>query len=243
MSPADDAGDDARLAALERTVAALQVAVDEAHAAEARGRTFLADAARQLHTPVSNIHADVRGLLRGPPSEERERLFASVVREGARGARLVNSLLQLARLDEGERLEPAPCDLAQVCADEADRVRDRAPHLEVLVELGQRSGDLPWLDERAVREILAQLLDNARRHAVSRIAVTVAGSEGRVEVRVSDDGAGIPADMVEPAFERFASLDGLGGAGLGLPIASELSRLHGGDLGYADGAFVLRLPG
>ncbi len=113
----------------------------------------------------------------------------------------------------------------------------------MLGELGQRSGDLPWLDERAVREILAQLLDNARRHAFSRIVLSAAQAGGVVELRVGDDGVGLPAGLVERAFERFASLDGLGGAGLGLPIARDLARLHGGDLGYDDGVFVLRLPG
>lgn len=243
MSPADDAEDEARLAALERTVTSLRAALDEAQASAARGRQFLADAASQLRGPVGDLHTGVGSLLRGPGAGERERLLANVVRDGTRGARLVTSLLRLASIDEGERLEPAPCDLALVCADEADRVLDRAPHLDVLVEVGQRSGDLLWLDERAVREMLSQLLDNARRHAASRIVLSAAGAGGTVEVRVGDDGVGLPAGLVERAFERFASLDGLEGAGLGLPIARDLARLHGGDLGYADGVFVLRLPG
>ena len=65
-----------------------------------------------------------------------------------------------------------------------------------------------------------------------------------MEIRVADDGPGLPKGQEEHAFERFVSLDGKGGCGLGLAIARDLSRAHGGDLVYdrSVGAFVLRLP-
>lgn len=228
-------------AALEGTVAALQTALEEATAAEALSKQFLADAARQLRPPVGSIHDGVRVLLHGPPDDHRDQLLADLVRNGARGARLVNSLLRLARLDAGERLAPAPCNLASVCSGSTDHVRRRAPHLDVIVVAQPPPPTAPQVDEQTLRDILAELLDNARRHAAERITVTAAASSEVVEVSVQDDGPGIPAGQWERAFERFTSLDGMGGAGLGLCIARELARRHGGDLTYAQGMFVLRL--
>ena len=92
-----------------------------------------------------------------------------------------------------------------------------------------------------VSEVLANVLDNARRHASRRIDLVVAAADHTVEIRVVDDGPGLPDPLVERAFERFVSLDGKGGSGLGLPIARGLARAHGGDLTY-EGGFVLRLP-
>lgn len=238
----DADGDRALQATLENTVSALQAALEEATAAEAGGKQFLADAARHLHAPVTGIHAGVEALLHGSVGEERERQLAGLVREAARGARLVTSLLRLARLDAGEQLAPAPCDLVGVCTAQTDRVRLRSPHLDVHVLAQPPLPAAPHLDGQAVREILAELLDNARRHATSRITVSIAAPDDRVEVRVDDDGPGLPTGTAERAFARFTSFDGLEGAGLGLSIARELARLHGGDLHYEDGAFVLRLP-
>ncbi len=93
-----------------------------------------------------------------------------------------------------------------------------------------------------MREIISNLLDNARRHAATRIEVALVQTGESVKVRISDDGPGIPEGMREKAFERFVSLDGKGGSGLGLPIARSLARAHHGDLTYQDGAFVLSLP-
>jgi signal transduction histidine kinase len=72
--------------------------------------------------------------------------------------------------------------------------------------------------------------------------VDVAFEGGMAVVRVKDDGPGVPREDTERIFDRFASLDGKGGSGLGLPIARGVARIHGGGLVYAQGAFVLRVP-
>jgi two-component system, OmpR family, sensor kinase len=64
-----------------------------------------------------------------------------------------------------------------------------------------------------------------------------------VEIAVIDDGSGLPSGSVAPAFERFVSLDGHGGSGLGLPIARGIAEAHEGTLSYEDGAFVISLRG
>lgn len=225
---------------LDSTLVALETALEEARASEALSRRFLADAAHQLRTPMAGIRACAETLLRGPPPSERDRLLADLVRETSRASRLMTSLLKMARLDQGEELALAGCDLAELCRDEADRARVLAPELEISVEAGL--DEPPELDANAVREVVANLLDNARRHAARRISVDIARHGDLVELRVSDDGPGVPEGMEERIFERFVSLDSRKGSGLGLPIARGLARAHGGDLVYEAGAFVLRVP-
>lgn len=240
--PLTSTADSERLRELENRNAALRIELAQADAAQERSRTFLAHASRELRNPVRGIHEGVQDLLHGPAGEDRDQLLLGLFREAARGTRLVTSLLRLARLDAGEPLVPAPCDVVSVCAAEGQRLLSRTSHLDLVVLPEPQPARLPHLDEQAVREIVAQLLDNARRHARTRITLSVSASQDLAEVRVTDDGSGIPPGLVDLAFERFTALDDLGGAGLGLAIARDLARRHHGDLVYEDGAFVLRLP-
>ncbi len=226
---------------LTATVAELEAALAEARTDQDSYRRFLADAAHQLRTPLAGILACSEALLRGQAGEEGDRLFANLVRETSRSVRLVADLHTLARLDDGERLQPRQTDLVGLCRDEISRVWSLAPQLDVVL----RAPGLVWsaeMDERAVREILANLLDNARRHAHARIVVAIVPGEQTVDIRVADDGTGVAPDAVDTIFQRFVSLDGLGGCGLGLPIARDLARASGGDLVYRDGGFVISLP-
>lgn len=226
---------------LRARLAELKAELWECRAAQATCRRFVADAAHQLRTPMTGIQASAEALLRGAPASVRDALLANLVRETSRSARLIADLLKLARLDEGEPLRPAALDLVSLCRDEISRAWSLAPQLDVVL----RAPALDWgveVDENAVREILANLLDNARRHARSQIEVVLQADDEAVEVRIGDDGPGVAPDMVGRIFERFVTLDGLGGSGLGLAIGRELARAHGGDLGYREGAFVLRLP-
>lgn len=222
---------------------ALEAAVDDARAEEERSHRFLADAAHQLRTPIASVRASVESLLREQDPARRDELFGVLLRETARSSRLVASLLRIARLDRGEGPDRQPVDLAVVCADEVDRAASLSPRLDVTLELGELPAPQRCrLDEAAVRESLANLLDNARRHARSRVLLHAAEQEQHVVISVSDDGPGIPAAARTRIFERFVSLDGRGGAGLGLSIAQAVSRAHGGDLTYDGDRFVLRLP-
>lgn len=230
-------------AAYDDMLDALEAALADAQAAEDRSRRFLAGAAHQLRTPIASIQMGAENLIRAGPGAV-DALAASLVHETSRAARLIGGLLEMARLDRGEPLVPAPCDLVALCRDEADRVASRARALEIVVSAGDLPDTPAELDAHAVREILANLLDNARRHARERVEVTVGAATACKgwEVRVRDDGPGLPEGAEERVFERFVSLDGKGGSGLGLAIARDLARTHGGDLVYEGTAFALRLP-
>ena len=226
---------------LDTTLVALEQALRKARESEIRSRRFLADAAHQLRTPITGIRACAETLLRGLPKDETDRILMHLLRETARASRLMASLLRMARLDQGEPIIRKPCNLEALCADEASRACALAPSLRITLEVGEMTNERPAVDSHAVREILANLLDNARRHAVQTIGVNLRGSEDMVILEVVDDGPGLREDLVSRAFERFVSLDDQPGSGLGLPIARELARAHGGDLTWEDDRFVTRL--
>ncbi|HET9442966.1 MAG TPA: PAS domain S-box protein, partial [Acidimicrobiales bacterium] len=229
-------------ARLEGSLEALEQALYDAQSSEATLRRFLDDAAHQMRAPITGIRACAETLARGCGPDDQERLSAAIVREAARASRLMTSLLQLARLDHGRKLAPAPCDVLALCRHEAARLARVAPQIDVVVvDAGDAPVGRPELDAEAVGEIVANLLDNARRHASARVVIAVRAAQGVVELRFFDDGPGLPAGAAETVFERFVSLDGRGGCGLGLPIARGLARAHGGDLTYEAKAFVLRL--
>lgn len=226
---------------LDSTLAALQTAADEALASAESTRRFLADAAHQLRTPMAGIGACAETLLRGAAPEDADRLLATMVRETSRAARLISALLQMARLDQGLPLATGPVDVEALCADEVERVRLLSPDLDVRFDVRNRPAGRLLLDDQACREVLSNLTDNARRHASGVVAMVLDAGGPDVRIRVDDDGPGVPADARERVFERFVSLDGRGGSGLGLPIARALARAMGGELRYEEG-FVLTLP-
>ena len=226
---------------LDQSLVALQAAADEARKSEEATRRFLADAAHQLRTPMAGIRACAETLLRGAGPEDTDRLLATMVRESSRAARLISALLKIARLDQGLSSPMGPVDLVRLCAEEVERLSLLSPDLEVQLEVRQAPADVLLLDRAGCQEILSNLGDNARRHARRRVRYVLECSEAGVRVTVADDGAGVPDASREQVFERFVSLDGRGGSGLGLPIARSLARSMRGDL-LCDVGFVLVLP-
>lgn len=227
--------------AFDEMVDAQQAAVDRAKAERESTRRFLADAAHQLRTPMAGLRASAEQLLQENDPRLRDRLLANVVRETARASRLIAALLRMARL-EHEKMRRVRTDLMQVCTKEVERARSLAPHLVIEVRATDFADGKVQADPTALHDALSNLLDNARRHARMAVSVAMSLEDGMAVVRIEDDGPGVPPEDGERIFDRFASLDGKGGSGLGLPIARGVARMHGGDLVYAEGAFVLRVP-
>lgn len=227
--------------AFDEMLDALEAALAEARASDQRSRRFLAEAAHQLRTPLAGIQASVEALPSARTPAERERILANAARESARAGRRVTALLRMARLDQGETPSRTRCDLVGLVQSEVARAAPLAPRLAVSFESTEPEL-LVDLDAEGIREAVANLLDNARRHATSRVIVTLHHAGAYAELHVVDDGPGLPGEERERVFERFVSLDGQGGSGLGLPIARAVARLHGGDVTYELGAFVLKVP-
>jgi len=220
-----------------------------ADAAE-RQRRFVADAAHELRSPLARIRAELEVDQAHPEAADRERTHDSVLREAVDLQGLVDDLLLLARGDAGalDVVRAGPVDLDDVVEGLALARRPnsgRRIDTRAVVPV-QVYGDRPQL-ERAV----ANLLDNAVRHARERVAVSLRERAGTAELVVADDGPGIDPVHGERVFERFTRLDDArsaadGGAGLGLAIARDIADRHGGSLVLgADGPgarLVLRLP-
>ncbi|MFJ1756079.1 ATP-binding protein [Kitasatospora sp. NPDC088134] len=238
----EPAGDD-EIARLARTMNAM---LDRLEAAGVRQRRFIADASHELRSPLAVLRTQLDVAHTHPDPEVRAAMVEGARQDTERLQSLAADLLLLARLDAaGDDGPRTGVDLAELARTAAGA---RGP-LPVAVTgpptLGVTGNPL-WLGR-----LLTNLLDNARRHARSRIEVRLAAEDGRAVLEVADDGPGIaPADR-ERIFERFTRLDDArsrddGGTGLGLPIARDIAALHGGALTVEDApggaTFRLVLP-
>jgi signal transduction histidine kinase len=201
--------------------------LDRLTQARDRERAFVANVAHELRNPLASlrVQADVNRL-HGATEEDHADLAAELGRLSA----LVDDLLVLARLDAEKRLPPA--DPPARPRDVLQGLRDVAPPLVTVGEVAD--GALP-MSRMELERVVGNLVDNARRHARTRVDVRFAESSGSAILSVADDGAGIPEGDRERVFERFARLDeararDTGGTGLGLAISRELVRRRGGDL-------------
>jgi two-component system, OmpR family, sensor kinase len=251
---------DQMLDALEGAERQARHAEAAARTSEGRTRRFVADAAHELRTPIAGVQAAAEAVLQAGPGgsqEDRDRLHLLLVREARRAGRLVEDLLALARIDAGLELHPIAVDLTTLVSAEAERTRLLAPQLTVTIDMAAVS-DAPAVivaDPERIAQVLANLLDNARRHTPDggQITIRVSRAGPEVEVSVADTGPGVPPQDRERIFDRLVRLDAArtadsGGAGLGLAIARGIARAHGGDLRCAEppggtGAlFLLTLP-
>ncbi|GGL34031.1 sensor histidine kinase [Planomonospora parontospora] len=214
----------ARLAeATNRTLDRLELAVG-------RHRRFVADAAHELRSPLAVLRARLE---LAPP----QRLTAEALADVERIQALTSDLLLLARLDAGEPARHDEVDLGQVAAEEGTRARPR-PEVRVALEIA--ADVLVRGSAEQLRRLVANLVDNAVRHAESAVTVRLAAEGDEAVLEVRDDGPGIPAEHHEAVFDRFTRLDeardrDAGGAGLGLAIARDVAVRHGGGLAVASG--------
>jgi two-component system phosphate regulon sensor histidine kinase PhoR len=220
--------------------------VTELRRIEGLQRNFIANASHELRTPVASIRASSETLLDGAlddPAAARD--FVEVIdRNATRLHRLVNDLLDLSRIEGGERaLSPGTLDLAEQAEATVALLRERAREKRTTVEVEVAPGTLVAADARALDQVLTNLVDNAIHHTPdgSRVAVRARASDGCVVLEVEDDGPGIPTAHQARVFERFYRVDAgrsraAGGTGLGLSIAKHLVEAMQGDITVANGA-------
>jgi signal transduction histidine kinase len=201
---------------------------------------FVAAVSHELRTPLTSIYGFAETLLREDVlfgEEERQIFLGYIASESQRLTEIVDQLLVVARLDAGDlEVEPEPIDVASVVSEV---VRTAA-------ETGAMNGqsfevDLPSeplaaeADREKLRQVFSILMENALKYSPSGGTVTVGArrTNGGVEVRVVDEGAGIPVGEQQRIFRKFYRAEstvrgGGGGTGLGLFIASELVTAMGG---------------
>ena len=228
-------------AAFNHMLGHVEAALARRAASEDRLRRFAADASHELRTPLAAIrgYAELARRHPGPVPADIAHALERVESQAARMSVLVDELLLLAQLDAGRPLASAPVDLTRLAIDAASDARAAAPdhgwRLELPGEPVLISGD-----EYRMHQVLANLLGNAGRHTPAGTTVTVGlaavpGPGLRVALTVTDDGPGIPAELVPTLFERFVRGDSsrsraAGSTGLGLAIVDAVTAAHHGQV-------------
>jgi len=230
--------DDDEIGRLAATMNSMLRRLEEA---SERQQQFVSDASHELRTPIATIRHELEVAFSGDGTDWRN-VAAEVLDEDLRMQRLVDDLLWLARHDQddesrgaGRARRQSLVDLDEIVDAEARRRRaDPSPRVDTSgIGAGQVRGSADEL-----RRVVRNLLDNACRHAGERVAVRLTAADGSVVVHVDDDGGGVAPEDRSRIFERFTRLDEArardeGGAGLGLAIAAEIIRAHGGSLGVS----------
>ncbi|MFI7706611.1 sensor histidine kinase [Nonomuraea sp. NPDC049480] len=210
-------------------------------------RRFIGDASHELRSPISAMRAQLEVANAYPDETDWPATGARALAAAERLTGIIDELLMLARLDAGAVTQRRVVDLCRMAEDQVRRREGaRVPIVLDPCEPAPVHGSPMQLDR-----LLTNLLDNATRHAASRIDLSVVVEGDKVVVTVTDDGDGIPPQDRERVFERFTRLENArakdkGGSGLGLPLSREIATAHNGTLTVADhwpGArFVAVLP-
>jgi two-component system, OmpR family, sensor histidine kinase PrrB len=251
----DDGPDEVRslAGALNEMLARLGASTAATERALEATRRFAADAGHELRTPLTALRANLDTLARNPglAQEQRTALVADMTAEQDRMVHLLEGLQALARGEAAESLPRGPVELGDVLDAAVHGARKRHPgvvfELAGRVEEGTVDG---W--EGGLRLLVDNLLDNAALHGRwpgGRVTVGLEREDGRLVVRVEDDGPGIPAADRDRLLEPFARGEGArpDGTGLGLAIVAQQAALHAGELRLGDArlgglAVEVRLP-
>ena len=216
-------------------------------------RDFVANVSHELKTPLTSIQGFSQAILDG--AEQNPAHAARIINdEAARMRRLVDGLLDLARLDAGQSaLQRGPTDLAAILHSMIEKLTLRANEKNVTLRADIQPLPSVVADGDRLAQVFANLLDNALKHTPGGGTVTLLASaaSGVVTVTVADTGAGIPANDLSRIFERFYRVDKSRAAGqgygIGLAISKEIVQAHGGTISAESvmglgTKFTVRLP-
>ncbi|MGC4889010.1 sensor histidine kinase [Micromonospora sp. DT227] len=235
---------------IHRLAVTLNDMLDRLAASRDRQRAFVADAAHELRSPLTNMRTELEVARRLGDGTDWPAVADDLLADTERLSRLVDDLLLLARLDEDDARPARPAAVGPVELGELLRAvaaRYPSPPVRLAVPAGAW-----WTegDPGELRRVLVNLVENAIRHASAEVRLAVAaGPAGAYHlVTVTDDGPGVPAADRERVFARFTRLDDArardaGGAGLGLAIVRELVRRAGGTVELADATPGAAAPG
>jgi signal transduction histidine kinase len=201
---------------------------------------FVATASHELRTPLAAVYGAIRSLRRTDvqmPAEQQELFLGMIENESERLRMLVDQLLIAGRLDAGAiEVSIRAVDVGPVIDDAVRTARMTAPESITFDVRGDLEVAVP-ADSDLLRQVLGNLVDNAVKYSPGGgvVAISARGGKKGTAIAVSDQGIGIAPGLHERIFEKFFRVDpgqrsGVGGTGLGLYIAGELTRRMGGRL-------------
>lgn len=232
-----------------------------------RQKQFVADASHELRTPLTIINLEVGRVLSGNrKASEYQQALGLVDLESNRMTRLVNDLMTLARMDNGQTvLQKEDLDLSEVTVEAYERMLPLAQRRNIVLDIGEMP-DLPvYGDPQYLIQMISNLVENAIKYTGSSGTIMLdtesdtSGAAAWAVLRVSDTGPGIPAEHLPHLFERFYRVDSSRsrdpqeesdsptGTGLGLSIVAWIVRSHGGTITVESEVgrgtiFVVHLP-
>ncbi|MBI4187522.1 MAG: HAMP domain-containing histidine kinase [Chloroflexi bacterium] len=226
---------------------------EQVERAQQQLRHFVADVSHELKSPLTSIQGFAQAMVDGTAGDDDTRSKAARIinDESRRMRRQVNELLELARMQSGQmKIASEPVELNELLHHCCEVFELQARERGILLRLDTVPSVTVSGDSDRLEQLFGNLLDNAIKNTPGG-EVRVASRQlagGQVEVRVSDNGPGIPPEQLQYVFERFYQVTGVRtGVGLGLAIAREIALAHGGTIEArsepGQGAeFIVRLP-
>lgn len=209
--------------------------ITEQEFAERNRREFTANVSHELKTPLQGIIGSAELIENGMVKpEDLPRFVGHIHAEAARLVTLIDDIIRLSQLDEGDAMPTEPVDLLAVSQEAAENLHDAAAARDVMVSVTGQPAVLPGV-RRLIYEIVYNLCDNAIKYNRDggRVDVTVAADAGGSSITVADTGIGIAPEHQGRVFERFYRVDkshskASGGTGLGLSIVKHAVQYHHG---------------
>ncbi len=234
---------------VSRLASTLNDMLDRLQSSNDAQRRFVADASHELRTPITNARTSVEVALADPRDTDWTAVANDVLAQTARMERLTDDLLIMARASNGATpMRTAAVDIRELLLSQAGRAVPDERRLDVSTSITPTTVNG---DEDQLGRMLTNLVDNALRHARQRVSVTASRGFDWVELRVVDDGPGVPVADREAVFKPFVRRDSHrgrtdGGSGLGLAIVKQIVTAHGGSVVIRDASpgaiFIVRLP-
>ena len=209
--------------------------ITEQEFAERNRREFTANVSHELKTPLQGIIGSAELIENGMVKpDDLPRFVGHIHAEAARLVTLIDDIIRLSQLDEGDAMPTEPVDLLAVSQEAAENLHDAAAARDVTVSVTGQPSVIPGV-RRLLYEIVYNLCDNAIKYnrGGGRVDVTVAADAGGSSITVADTGIGIAPEHQSRVFERFYRVDkshskASGGTGLGLSIVKHAVQYHHG---------------